>query len=82
MTSQIRGSGKHKCETVICIMENTKDDSPLKARFFVLRKEIYKHYKEIHQTEQQADSTVLKQVMSEHERESEVDSFKTFLIVR
>ena len=23
-------------------MENTKDDSPMKARFFVLRKEIYK----------------------------------------
>jgi hypothetical protein len=26
-------------------MESTKDDSPLKARFFAVRKEIYNRYK-------------------------------------
>jgi hypothetical protein len=29
-----------------------KDDSPLKARFFVVRKEIYNRYNEKQQTEQ------------------------------
>jgi hypothetical protein len=53
-------------------MESTKDDSPLKARFFTLRKEIYNRYKEMKQTEQQAVSVVLKRVMSECEWESEV----------
>jgi hypothetical protein len=72
MTSQVTVSGKHKCETVVCIMEITKDDSPLKARFFVVRKEIYNRYKEKQQTEQQAASAALKRVMSERERESEV----------
>jgi hypothetical protein len=43
MTSQVTGSGKHKSETTGYRMENTKDDSPLKARFFALRKEIYNH---------------------------------------
>jgi hypothetical protein len=46
MTSQVTGSGKHKCEEVVDRMENTKDDSPLKVRFFVVRKEIYNRYKE------------------------------------
>jgi hypothetical protein len=45
MTSQVTGSGKHKREEAICSMESTKDDSPLKARFFVVRKEIYNRYK-------------------------------------
>jgi hypothetical protein len=45
MTSQVTGSGKHKREAAICSMESTKDDSPLKARFFAVRKEIYNHYK-------------------------------------
>ena len=36
MTSQVTGSGKHKCETTVWSMESTKDDSPLKARFFVV----------------------------------------------
>jgi hypothetical protein len=62
-------SGKHKCETTVC---STKNDSPLKARFFAVRKEIYNHYKEKQQTEQQAASVALKRVMSERERESEV----------
>ncbi len=52
ITSQVTGSGKHKRETVVCNMENTKDDSPKKARFFVVRKEIYNRYKEKKQTEQ------------------------------
>jgi hypothetical protein len=52
MTSQITGSGKHKREGAVCIMEITKDDSPLKSRFFALRQEIYNHYKEKKQTEQ------------------------------
>jgi hypothetical protein len=45
MTSQVTGSGKHKREAAICSMESTKDDSPLKARFFEVRKEIYNRYK-------------------------------------
>ncbi len=49
-----------------------KDDSPLKARFFAVRKEIYNRYKEKKQTEQQTVSAALKRVMSELERESEV----------
>ena len=72
MTSQITGSGKHKHETAVCSMETTKDDSPMKARFFAFRKEIYNRYKEKQQTEQQAASTTLKRSMSERERESEV----------
>ncbi len=44
MTSQTTGSGKHKRESAVCSMESTKDDSPLKARFFALRKEIYNRY--------------------------------------
>ncbi len=53
-------------------MENTKDDSPLKASFFTVWKEIYNHYKQKKQTEHQADSETLKRVMSECEWESEV----------
>ena len=45
MTSQIIGSGKHKREEAVCSMESTKDDSPLKARFFAVRKEIHNRYK-------------------------------------
>jgi hypothetical protein len=60
MTSQVTDSGKHKRVTVVCNMEITKDDSPLKARFFVVRKEIYNHYKEKKQTKQQAASLSLK----------------------
>jgi E3 ubiquitin-protein ligase DOA10 len=44
MTSQIIDSGKHKCETVVYIMEIKKDYSPLKARFLEVRKEIYNDY--------------------------------------
>ncbi len=36
MTSQITDSGKHKGETSVCRMDSTKDDSPLKSRFFEL----------------------------------------------
>ncbi len=72
MTSQVTDSGKHKCETAVCSMENTKDDSPLKARFFAVRKEMYNRYKEKQQTEHQADSVSLKRLMSDSERESEV----------
>ena len=53
-------------------MESTKDDSPLKARFFEVRKEIYNRYKEKNQTEQQSASAALKRGMSESEWESEV----------
>ena len=53
-------------------MENTKDDSPLKARFFAVRKEIFNRYQEKQQTEQQEASAALKRGMSERERESEV----------
>jgi hypothetical protein len=53
-------------------MESTKGDSPLKARFFVVRKQIYNDYNEKQQTEKQAASAALKRVMSKHERESEV----------
>ena len=52
--------------------ESTKDDSPLKARFFAVRKEIFNRYKEKQQTEQQAGSETLKRGMSEREWESEV----------
>ena len=45
-------TGKHKCETSVCIMETKKDDSPLKTRFLTVRKEIYNHYTEKQQTEQ------------------------------
>jgi hypothetical protein len=62
-------SGKHKREEAVC---STKDNSPMKARFFAVRKEIYNRYKEKQQTEHQSDSTALKRVMSERERESEV----------
>ena len=46
MTSQVTVSGKHKRETAVCNMEITKDDSPLKSRFFTVRKEVYKRFKE------------------------------------
>ena len=36
MTSQVTDSGKHKREESVCNMESTKDDSPLKTRFFVV----------------------------------------------
>ena len=52
-------------------MESTKDDSPLKARFFAVRKEVYKLFKE-KQTEQKAVSAALKRSMSDRERDSEV----------
>ena len=52
MTSQVTDSGKHKRETAVCSMESTKDDSPMKSRFIVVRKEIYSRYKEKQQTEQ------------------------------
>ena len=72
MTSQVTGSGKHNREWVVCIMEITKDDSPLKARFFAVWKEVYNRYKEKQQTEQEAASVSLKRGMSKRERESEV----------
>jgi hypothetical protein len=72
MTSQVTDSGKHKREAAVCSMESTKNDSPLKARFFAVRKEIYNRYKEKNQTEQQSVSAALKRGMSESERESEV----------
>ena len=72
MTSQVTDSGKHKRESAVCCMESTKDDSPLKARFFAVRKQIFNHYKEKQQTEQQTTSAALKRGMSERERESEV----------
>ena len=53
-------------------MESTKDDSPLKSRFFAVRKEIFNRYKERQQNEQQTGSATLKRGMSERERESEV----------
>ncbi len=71
MTSQVTGSGKHKREAAVCSMESTKDDSPLKARFFAVRKEVYKRFKDKQQTEQQAASAALKRSMSERERDSE-----------
>ncbi len=77
MTSQIIGSGKHKREEAVCSMESTKDDSPLKARFFAVRKEVYKLFKEKQQTEQQAASAALKRGMSECERESAVIEIDT-----
>ena len=77
MTSQIIGSGKHKRETVVCNMESKKDDSPLKARFLTMRKEIYNHYTEKHKTEQQTVSVSLKRGMSECERESAVIEIDT-----
>ncbi len=77
MTSQIIGSGKHKRETAVCSMESKKDDSPLKARFLEVRKEIFNHYTEKQQTEQQAASPVLKRGMSERERESAVIEIDT-----
>ena len=72
MTSQVTDSGKHKREAAVCSMESTKDDSPLKARFFAVRKEVYKRFKDKQQTEQQAASAALKRSMSERERDSEV----------
>ena len=36
MTSQVTDSGKHKREAAVCSMKSTKDDSPLKARFFTM----------------------------------------------
>ena len=77
MTSQIIGSGKHKREAAVCSMESKKDDSPLKARFLAVRKEIFNRYTEKQQTEQQAASAVLKRGMSERERESAVIEIDT-----
>ena len=56
MTSQVTGSGKHKRDAAVCSMESTKDDSPIKARFFAVRKEIYNRYTTKQQNEQQATS--------------------------
>ena len=72
MTSEVTGSGKHKREAAVCSMESTKDDSPLKARFFAVRKEVYKRFKEQQQTEQQKASAALKRSMSERQGDSEV----------
>jgi hypothetical protein len=58
-------------------MESKKEDSPLKARFLAVRREIYKRYTEKQQTEQQAASAALKRRMSERERESEVIEMDT-----
>ena len=58
-------------------MESTKDDSPLKARFFAVQKEIFNHYKQKHQNEQQAASAALKRSMTEREQESEVIEIDT-----
>ena len=77
MTSQVTGSGKHKREEAVCSMESTKDDSPMKARFFAVRKEIYYRYTEKQQTEQQAVSATLKRGMSEREWESAVIEIDT-----
>jgi hypothetical protein len=44
-------------------MESKKDDSLLKVRFLVVKKEIYKRYTEKQQTEQQAASAALKRGM-------------------
>jgi hypothetical protein len=81
MTSQIIGSGKHKREAAVCSMESKKDDSPMKARFLTVRKEIYNHYTEKQQTEQQAVSVALKRSMSERERESAVIEIDTDITV-
>ena len=77
MTSQVTGSGKHKREVAVCSMESTKDDSPLKARFFAVRKEVYNRYKEKQQAEQQTASAALKRGMSECEWESAVIEIDT-----
>jgi hypothetical protein len=58
-------------------METKKDDSPLKVRFFVVRKEIYNHYTEKEETGQQKVSETLKRGMSERERESSVIEMDT-----
>jgi hypothetical protein len=63
---------RFKSEVSVYSMENTKDDSPLKARFFEVRKQIYNRYKEKKHTKQQEVSVTLKRVMSECEWESEV----------
>ena len=60
-----------KRREAVCSMEIKKDDSPLKARFLAVRKEIYNRYTEKQQTEQQTVSAALKRGMSECERESE-----------
>jgi hypothetical protein len=43
MTSQIKDNGKESRVTEVCIMENKTDDE-LKARFLVVRKEIFNRY--------------------------------------
>ena len=63
---------KHKRETVVGSMESKKDDSPLKATFLAVRKEIYNRYTEKQQTEEQAASETLKRGMSESVRDSDV----------
>jgi hypothetical protein len=60
MTTQIIVSGKHECEESVYSMERKKDDSPLKARFLAVRKEIYNRYTEKQYTEQHAASATLK----------------------
>jgi hypothetical protein len=54
-----------------------KDDSPLKARFLAVRKEIYNRYTKKQKTEHQAASAALKQSMSDREPESEVIEIDT-----
>jgi hypothetical protein len=43
MTTQITVSGKHKGGKAVYLFERTKDDSPLKARFLVVRMWIPHH---------------------------------------
>ena len=62
-------------------VESKKDDSPMKARFLVVKKEIYKRYTEKQQTEQQAARVTLKRGMSECKWESEVIEIDTDITV-
>ena len=57
-------------------MESKTDDA-LKARFLVVRKEIYNRYTAKQQNEQEAASAALKRSMTERERESEVIEIDT-----
>ena len=76
MTFQIKGSGKQSRIAEVCRME-CKTEDILKARFFVVRNEIYNRYTAKQQREQQADSAVLKRSMTECEWESEVIEIDT-----
>ena len=80
MTSQIKDNGKQSRVTEVCSMESKTDDV-LKARFLLVRKEIFNRYTTKKQNEQEAISETLKRSLTDRQWESEVMEIDTDITV-